>query len=110
MSFQPTDSNPLYLLVQLEILPEQVDDADLALVSAVGRDTIDELQHIGYQAHLVPTGKRGGDVLVDVVTTLTTIATNAWANKEIIERVITDIGSLVTVCTRIVPLVELLRF
>jgi hypothetical protein len=38
-----------------------------------------------------------------------TIATNAWANKEIFERVITDAGGLVTVCGGIVPIVEKLQ-
>lgn len=109
MSLQPTSNSPLQLLIQLEILPEQADEADLAMVSAVGRDTIDELQNAGYSVQSVPTGQRGAEVLVDVVTTLTNIATNVWSNKETIERVITDIGSLVTVCGGIVPLMETLQ-
>ncbi len=105
MSFQSTNDNPLQLLIQLEIFPEYADEAALAIVSAVGRDTISELQNTGYKVQSVPTGQRGGDILV----TLVTIATNAWANKEIFERVITDTGGLVMVCGGIIPIVEKLQ-
>ncbi len=98
MSFQPGIDNPPQFLLQLEILTEHADEADLALMSAAGREIIDDLQIAGYTVQPVSTGQRGGDVLVNVVTTLTTIATNAWANKESIERVVTDASGLVTVC------------
>ena len=109
MSFQSDADNPLQLFIQLEIFPEYADEATLAIVSAVSRDTLDELQNTGYDVQSTPTGQRGGDVLVTIVTTLTTIAASAWANKEIFERVITDAGGLVTVCSGIIPIAEKLQ-
>lgn len=108
MSFQSTASNPLQLLIQLEILAEHADESDLAMVSAVGRDTIGELQNAGYSVQAVPTGQRGADILVDVITTLTNIGSNVWANKETFERLLTDAGGLVTVCGGIVPVAKTL--
>jgi|GEM_PF-2073396 len=108
MSFQPATDNPLQLLIQLEIFPEHADEAALAMASAVGRDTVDELQNTGYSVQPVSTGQRGAEVLVDVVTVLTSIATNAWANKEVFERILTDAGGLVTVCGGIAPIAKTL--
>lgn len=108
MSFQSGTDNPLQLLIQLEISPEYADEATLAIVSAVSRDAIDELQNTGYRVQSTPTGQRGGDVLVTIITTLTTIAANAWANKETFERVLTDAGGLVTVCGGINPIAKTL--
>jgi hypothetical protein len=71
MSFQPATDKPPQLLVQLEIFPEYADEATLAVVSAVRRDTVDELQNTGYSVQAVPTGQRGADVLINVITTLT---------------------------------------
>jgi hypothetical protein len=78
------------------------------MVSAVRRDTVDELQNPGYSVQPVPGGQRGADVLVNVITTLTNIATNVWANKETLERVLTDAGGLVTVCGGIAPIAKTL--
>jgi hypothetical protein len=108
MSFQPATDKPPQLLVQLEIFPEHADEATLAMVSAVRRDTVDELQNTGYSVQAVPGGQRGADVLVNVITTLTNITTNVWANKEIFERVLTDVGGLVTVCGGIAPIAKTL--
>src|SRR5450755_1280767 len=108
MGFQPATDNPLQLLIQLEIFAERADEVALAMMSAVGRDTVDELQNTGYSVQPVPGGQRGADVLVDVVATLTNIATNVWANKEIFERVLTDAGGLVTVCGGIAPIAKTL--
>lgn len=108
MSMQASPNMPSQMLIQLEILTAHAEDADLALVSAVGRDTIDELETAGYSTQPISTGQRGGGILVEVVTTLSTIASNAWANKESIERVITDAGGLVTVCSGIIPIAKTL--
>lgn len=59
MSFQSDADNPLQLFIQLEIFPEYADEATLAIVSAVSRDTLDELQNTGYHVQSAPTGQRG---------------------------------------------------
>lgn len=108
MSSQSSPNIPSQILIQLEILTEHADEADLALVSAVRRDTIDGLKTAGYITQPVSSAQRSGDILVEVVTTLSTIASNTWANKAIIERVITDAGGLVTVCAGIIPIAKTL--
>ena len=108
MSFMSSTDGSPRLTINLEILAEDASDLDLALTSAVGRDTIDELQHDGYIVQPVSTGQRGGEILVEVITTLTTIAAHAWAHKETFERVINDTGALVTVCGGIVPIAKTL--
>ena len=57
MSFQSTSNNLPRLHIQLEILTEHANEAGVALVSAVGRDAIDELHMAGYIVQPVSTGQ-----------------------------------------------------
>ena len=40
--------NPQQITLSLEVVPEDPQDADMALVSAVGRDTAEVLRNTGY--------------------------------------------------------------
>src|SRR6266700_8264379 len=108
MSFPSDTDTPQHLTISLAILAEDPSDTDLALMGAVSRDTIDALQHNGYTIQPVRLGKRGGDILVEVITTLTTLATTGWSNKESFARILNDTGALVTVCAGIVPVAKTL--
>src|SRR2546423_13517473 len=79
----------------LEIQPEDISDADPALVSAEGRDVTDIFRERGETVKPVHTGERGGEFLVEVTTLLAT----AWANKEII---LSDFSALAGILTPLV--------
>ena len=86
----------------LEVLPEDANDADPALISALGRDVADIFRAQGETVKPVYTGERGGEFLVEVTTLLTT----AWANKEII---LSDMSALVSILTPLVLATRSLR-
>ena len=95
------------LTITLELLSEGIYEADLALVAAIGRATIDELKEGDkYTVRPVHTGERGGDFLVQVLTFLEAIPVDVWTHKALIERVMADAGVLVGICTGIVPLIR----
>lgn len=106
MHFSSTNENTTPLHIQLEILTVNSDETELALASAVRRDCIDELRNTGYSVHSLSTGQRSSDIAIQIITTLTDIATNAWAHKEVFERVLTDAVGLVTVCTSVAPVAK----
>jgi hypothetical protein len=84
----------------LEVLPADANDADPALVSAVGSDVASIYREHGASVEPIYTGQRGGEFLIQITTLLTT----AWANKEII---LSDVSALVTILT---PLVLAARY
>jgi hypothetical protein len=95
------------LTIRLELLSEGMYEADLALVAAVGRATVEGLeQDDRYTVQPVPTGERGGDFLVQVLTFLEALPADVWTHKTVIERVMTDAGTLVGICTGVVPLIR----
>lgn len=106
MTFQFVPDSASPLLIQWELPTAQPEEADLALLSALGRDTIDALQRAGYTTQSIPTGQRGS-IIVDVVTTLTTVVTNAWTSGSL-ERALNDASAVVTLCGGIVPVARLL--
>src|SRR5260370_4483382 len=79
----------------LEVLPEDANDADPTLISALGGDVAVKFRAQGETVKPVYTGERGGGFLVEVTTLLTT----AWANKEII---LSDMSALVSILTPLV--------
>ncbi len=79
----------------LEILPADANDADPALVSAVGSDVANIYLAHGETVEPVYTEQRGGEFLVQITTLLTT----AWTNKEII---LSDVSALVSILTPLV--------
>ena len=92
----PLDSGiPDGFILTLEVVPEDQDNTDPALVIAVGQDTADVLLNEGYRIKPLYTGKRGG-FFVDVVIPLVAVA---WAQKDII---LTDVSELVTIFTPVV--------
>ena len=100
-------NDPQQLSVTLELLSEGFYEADRALVGDVGRATVEGLEgEDGYIVQPVARGQRGGDFVVQVLTTLATVPVEVWTHKELVERVMTDAGTLVTVCVGVVPLVR----
>ncbi len=97
MGLQLEQSTPRQFIITLEIVPEDPQDMDLALISAVGRDIIDALQNNGYTVQPVYTGLRSGDFLVQVITTMTSAAMSAWTHKDVVEEVMNDLSALVTI-------------
>lgn len=84
----------------LEVLPADANDADPALVSAVGSDVAGIYRTQGETVEPVYTEQRGGEFLIQITTLLTT----AWMNKEII---LSDVSALVSILT---PLVLATRY
>jgi hypothetical protein len=79
----------------LEVIPADANDADPALVSAVGRDVASIYQAHSESIQPVYTEQRGGEFLVQI----TTLINIAWTNKEII---LSDVSSLVSILTPLV--------
>ena len=94
--------NPQQITLTLEVVPEDSQDADTALVDAVGRDTAEVLRNTGYTVKPIYTGQRGG-FLVDVVIPLLTAV---WAQKEVI---LADMSALVGILSAAVSVVQHLR-
>jgi hypothetical protein len=95
------------LTITLELLSEGIYEADLALVAAVGRAAVDELKEDDkYRVQPVYTGERGGDFLVQVLTFLGAVPVDVWTHGALIERVMTDAGTLVGICAGVVPLIR----
>lgn len=94
------------LTITLELLSEGTYEADLALVAAVGRATIEDLEQDKYTVQPVATGQRGGDFLVQVLAFLETIPADVWTHKALVERVMNDASTLVTICTGVIPLLS----
>ena len=105
MEADPGSPSTQQITFTLEVASDDLSDADPALVDAVGRDTADTLRSDGYVVKSVYTGQRGG-FLVDVIIALTPIATEAWANKDII---LADTSAMVTILITAVPFARYLR-
>ncbi len=94
--------NPQQITLSLEVVPEDPQDADAALVSAVGLDTTEALRNEGYAVEPSYTGQRGG-FLVDVVIPFLTAV---WAQKEVI---LADLSALISIFSAAIPVVQRLR-
>ena len=94
--------NPQQMTLSLEVVPEDPQDADVALVSAVGLDTTEALSNNGYAVEPTYTGQRGGFLVDVVIPFLTTV----WAQKEII---LADISALAGIFSAAVAVVQHLR-
>lgn len=102
MSSQPEYGSSPHRTIMLEVVSEDLQDSDLALVNEVGRDTIDALGRSGFNFKPIYTGQRGG-FLVDVLIPL---LTDAWMHKDII---LADGSALVTLITPAFMLIQHLR-
>lgn len=98
--------DPQQLTVALELQTEGFYEADLALVAAVGRATVEALERDRYTIKPAVTGQRGGDFLVQILALLETIPADVWTHRALVERVMTDAGTLVGICTGVVPLIR----
>lgn len=76
----------------LQILPTDASDPDPALLSAIASETTSFFQERGETVHPVYTGQRGGELLLQIIT-------SAWTNKEII---LSDLSALVGILTPVV--------
>ena len=75
--------------VLLEFFPADANDADPALITAIGREVTTLLRDQGETVQPVYAGQRGGELLLQIIGA-------AWANKDLI---LSDLSSLVTVLT-----------
>src|SRR5947209_8309815 len=100
-----TPEAPEELVMTLELV---ADEGDPALVNAVGRDTVAALQQEGDTVRPVYTGQKGG-FLVEVVTTVTQLATIAWDHRAVAGEVIADLSRLVTIFAAVLPKLKQLR-
>lgn len=94
------------MIVVLEIEPEDTRDADIALVDAIRRDTIDALQRDNYRIQFPYTGQRGGVTPIEVYTAVTSAATYVWAHKDAIEETMNDMSALITIFGGVIPIVK----
>jgi aryl-alcohol dehydrogenase-like predicted oxidoreductase len=84
-SQEPSILIPPFLL---EIVPEDVRDADVAVMGEVGRSVIADLKQEGYTVHPVATGQRGAlELLYEVMNTVGTLAGDAWQHKDILDTI-----------------------
>src|SRR5712692_4021180 len=98
-------ATPQYNPITLEIVPQDPQDADPALIHAVGRDTSAALGNDGYVIEPLYTNQRSG-FLVEVTPLLNTVAADIWAQKDII---LGDLSALVTILSAAVPIIKHLR-
>lgn len=83
------------LKITLEVVPEDSQEADPALVDTIGRDAVDMLRNEGYTLKPVYTGQRGG-FLINIIVTL-------WTHTDAI---LADGSALVTIFTPIVLIAQ----
>lgn len=98
--------------ITLELLPATPADNDPALLYAMLRDTVDALQHDGYEVTAPYTGQRGGELLIEISqvwTTLMTAVNYAWAHRAAAEELLNDGSALVTICVAAVPVIHKIR-
>jgi hypothetical protein len=108
MSSEVEPESKPQLTMTFELVAEGSYEEDLAMVAALGREVVNDLQKQGALVQPIISGQRGGDFLVQVVTTLQAeishLAGEAWAHKD---ELLSDSSSLVTICT---PIAALLHF
>lgn len=95
------------ITIILKIVPEDLFNADYALIDAVGRDAVNELRQDNYHVEPIDSHEKGGSFLVAVTMFVSTTADYIWTNKEAI---VADLSGLVAIFTSaILPLVKKLR-
>ena len=99
-----TPEAPEELVMTLELVADE-GEGDPAFVNAVGRDTVAALQQEGDTVRPVYTGKKGG-FLVEVVTTVTQLATTGWDHRAGAEEVIKGLSGLVTIFGVVLPMLK----
>lgn len=100
MADQSAERAEEQLTIRLELDAASAFEQDQAIVGEIGRDTLEALKQEAYTIRTVNTHTRGGEFVVDVLTFV-------WAHKEVIERAMTDLSSLVTVLGGVVPVMLL---
>jgi hypothetical protein len=58
------------MLVQLEVVSDDEQPADIADVDEVGRGLFDQLRQSGYTIKPTSTGRKGGELLFDILLTI----------------------------------------
>src|SRR5258708_25065331 len=101
----PTPPDPMgSLAITLELVQDEREgDQDPALLSAIGRDTVEALHRNGYTLYPIYTGQRGGPFLVEVITTISQTASQVCANKATIEEVVNVTANLTTIFSAVIP-------
>jgi hypothetical protein len=105
MQSQQESSTSQPISLTLEIVPEDPQNSDPALVDAIGRNTADTLRSEGYAVQSAYTGTRGSP-LIEIIAFLSQTLATAWANKEIL---IADVSGLVAILTAAATVVSKAR-
>src|SRR2546421_5375913 len=69
MSDQQSSHEPQSMKIQLEVVPENAQEADIADIDEVGQSLVDELRNNGYTVNPTYTGKKGAplfEILVPI--------------------------------------------
>lgn len=90
----------------LELIPDQPEESDPAFIHAIGRDTVEALQHDGITVQPVYTGQQGGAFLVEIITVVSQLATAAWDHRTVIEEALNDSSALVTLSGLILTIIH----
>jgi hypothetical protein len=101
-----TESNtPQDLHITLELVSEDVDELDVSVTNAIGRDVLTALRNDDYRVRLVDTQAktRGGELLIEITKIVTQAAIDIRENWPLIERGLTDTASLVQIMSGVVP-------
>jgi len=83
MSDQEHSHNPQSIAIQLEIVPEDEQDADPVAMGDVGRSVVDALRRDGYTIQPAYTGERGG-ILFEIVSFLQATVQIAITHKDLL--------------------------
>jgi hypothetical protein len=93
------------VIVLLELIPDQPEESDPAFIRAIGRDTVEALQRDGFTVQPVYTGQQGGGFLVEIVTGVSQLATAAWDHRTVLEEVLNDSSTLLTLSSSIFAII-----
>jgi hypothetical protein len=67
MSNQQDSQIPQNIIVQLEVVPEDEREPDIADIDEVGRSLFEQLTNSGFTVTPTPTGRKGGEPLFDIL-------------------------------------------
>lgn len=99
---QSESSDSSGVTITLELAPTESAGANLEVVNAIGRETVDSLREEGCTFEPIYTGQRGGFLVNVLIPSLTAI----WAQKDVI---LADGSALTTIMTPVVLIVMHLR-
>jgi hypothetical protein len=67
MNNQPISSSTQHITIQLEVVPEDEQQRDIADIDEVGRSLFEQLRSTGYMVTPTSTGKKGGGPIFNIL-------------------------------------------